>query len=70
MNHKTPEAIAITDKAARELLVREKLLDACKLWIKYDQADENAFQLLMMNYANALNATKAAIKEAEALNGI
>lgn len=67
MNHDTPEAIAITDKAARELLVREKLLLACRLWIKYDQADENAFQLLMMNYANALNATKAAIKEAEAL---
>ena len=67
IEHDTPEAIAITDKSVRELLVREKLLTACKLWIKYDQADENAFQLLMMNYANALNATKAAIKEAEAL---
>lgn len=67
MNHDTPEAIAITDKAAKELLVREKLLLACKLWIKYDSADGNEFKLLVMNYANALNATKDAIKEAEAL---
>lgn len=63
----TPQEAMIGDKAAKELLVREKLLAACKLWIKYDQAYENDFRLLMMNYANAINATKVAIKEADAL---
>ena len=67
MNHDTPEAIAITDKAAKELLVREKLLNACKLWIKYDSSDEEESITMMLNYADALEAAKDAIKEAEAL---
>ena len=50
---------------ARLIAAAPELLEACKLWIKYDLADENAFQLLMMNYANALNSTKAAINKAE-----
>ena len=65
MNHDTPEAIAITDKAAKELLVREKLLFSLK-----------EAEIALSHLQNSLHVRvnpptlenmRNAIKEAEAL---
>ena len=63
IEHDTPEAIAITDKAARELLVREKLLLACKQYLKAGIHQSTDFQIQSEAYFLARDA----IKEAEAL---
>ena len=77
MNHDTPEAIAITDKAAMELLVREKLLRACKTMIEWGDAEKSAkpfvddggaaFYARVALCESAFAKARAAIKEAEAL---
>lgn len=65
MNHDTPEAIAITDKAARELLVREKLLKALNMVLK---ATDWHIDPPKDSYgAHAYATVMTAIKEAEAL---
>jgi hypothetical protein len=70
MSHDTPEAIPITDKAARDVLeveklrsVNAKLFEACKL------ADA-LFEGANINMSTFERKLKAAIKQAEALNGI
>lgn len=44
---------------------KRELLEACKLFIKYDATDEDSSIQMMLNYAAALEASKSAIAKAE-----
>lgn len=49
---------------ARICAAAPALLEAAKLWLAYDQGDQEDGVQLMLDYADALAATKAAISQA------
>ena len=50
---------------ARLIASAPDLLEAAELWLKYNDADEEDSVEMMLNYADALKATRAAIAKAK-----